>query len=140
MYDTKCNFSAHIMCMVHTPFNILAKTIRRIKLLLLAEVWEAVFSRWGGGEFVKIMNYFKSTYINCFVCEASMRQGPLLSVPGTNNLIVPRGTNISQTLGQDTHFSHMGMDILSFYTGGETLLSHSGGGQTFLYTGGRGDF
>ena len=21
MYDTKCIFSAHIMCMVHTPFN-----------------------------------------------------------------------------------------------------------------------
>ena len=69
-----------------------------------------------------------------------MQQGPLLSVPGTNNLIVPWGTNISQTQGQDTHFSHMGGDKLSFYTGGETLLSHSGGGQTFLYTGGRGDF
>ena len=65
-----------------------------------------------------------------------MRQGPLLSVPGTNNLIVPRGTNISQTEGQDTHFSHMGGDKLSFYTGGETLLSYSEGGQTFLYTGG----
>ena len=23
MYDTKCIFSAHIMCMVHTPFNLL---------------------------------------------------------------------------------------------------------------------
>ena len=21
MYDTKCIFSAHIMCMMHTPFN-----------------------------------------------------------------------------------------------------------------------
>ena len=69
-----------------------------------------------------------------------MRQGPLLSVPGTNNLIVPWGTNISQTQGQDTHFSPMGGDKFSFHTGGETLLSHSGGGQTFLYTGGRGDF
>ena len=75
-----------------------------------------------------------------------MRQGPLLSVPNrqkivlTNNLTVPRGTNSSQTQGQDTHFSHMGGDKLSFHTGGETLLSHSGGGQTFLYTGGRGDF
>ena len=48
-----------------------------------------------------------------------MRQGPLLSVPGTNNLIVPRGTNISQTEGQDTHFSDMGGDKLPFYTGGK---------------------
>ena len=69
-----------------------------------------------------------------------MRQGPLLSVPGTNNLIVPQGTNISQTQGQDTHFSHMGGGQTFFLHRGETLLSHSGGGQTFLYTGGRGDF
>ena len=29
MYDTKCIFSAHIMCMVHTPFNglMVASTI-----------------------------------------------------------------------------------------------------------------
>ena len=53
-----------------------------------------------------------------------MRQGPLLSVPGTNNLIVPRGTNISQTEGQDTHFSHMG--------GGQTFFLHRGGNITFI--------
>ena len=23
MYDTKCIFSAHIMCMVHTPFKVI---------------------------------------------------------------------------------------------------------------------
>ena len=27
MYDTKCIFSAHIMCMVHTPFKILPKIL-----------------------------------------------------------------------------------------------------------------
>ena len=53
-----------------------------------------------------------------------MRQGPLLSVPGTNNLIVPRGTNISQTEGQDTHFSHMGE--------GQTFFLHRGGNITFI--------
>ena len=67
-----------------------------------------------------------------------MQQGPLLFVPGTNNLIVPRGTNISQTQGQDTHFSHMGGDKLSFYTGGKHYF-HIVGEDKLFYTQGGGE-
>ena len=65
-----------------------------------------------------------------------MRQGPLLSVPGTNNLIVPRGTNISQTEGQDTHFSHMGGTNFLFRQGGKHYFHIVGEDKLFYTQGG----
>ena len=68
-----------------------------------------------------------------------MRQGPLLSVPGTNNLIVPWGTNISQTQGQDTHFSHMGGGTNFLFRQGGKHYFHIVGEDKLFYTQGGGE-
>ena len=90
MYDTKCIFSAHILCMVHTPFNKRTASPTAKNSIPERTYWSAKFHKVGRYDQLRCKTFYNELWGNNITSNLGVTPGLslLANLPPTMKLFL----------------------------------------------------